>query len=95
MPDNFSPPERQKLMRCAGDLIGPEALAKALGIGSRTIYALMSGKRAVKDGILTDTRKILIAHRQQVGALVALIRNAEANPDTTPDAAGGDDGDKG
>ncbi len=78
MSQDFSPPERQKLMRCAGDLIGSESLAKQLGIAPRTIYALMNGTRPVKDGILTDTRKILIKHRQKVGGLVALIRHAEA-----------------
>lgn len=90
MSQDFSPVERQKLMRSAGDLIGSEQLAKELGIAPRTIYALMSGSRPVKDGILTDTRKILIKHRQQVGALVALIRHAEANPA----ADGGDDEDQ-
>lgn len=79
MPNEILPVERAKLMRAAGDLIGSEQLAVELGIAPRTVYALMNGTRRVKDGILTDTRKILIGQRQKIGGLVALIRHAEAN----------------
>lgn len=68
---------RAALMRKAADLIGSERLAKALGISSRSIYWMMSGQRPVKDGILADTRKLLIAQRQSIGDLVQEIRDEE------------------
>ena len=68
-------PFRNQLLRKAGDLTGPEKLGDALGIKSRTIYALMKGDRNVNDGQLRDTRDFLIQRRQQIGMLLALIRN--------------------
>lgn len=76
---------RAALMRKAADLIGSERLAKALGISSRSIYWMMSGQRPVKDGVLADTRQLLIAQRQAIGDLVQEIRDEES-----PAAAGMD-----
>lgn len=74
---DFDAPAREELMRVAGDIIGPGKLADLLGMKSRNIYWLMAGNRPVKDGILADTRKILVEHRQKTSALIALIRNEE------------------
>lgn len=69
---------RAALMRKAADLIGSERLAKALGMSSRSIYWMMSGQRSVKDGVLADTRALLIAQRQSIGDLLQDFRDEEA-----------------
>lgn len=71
---------RAALMRAAGDVIGSEQLARALGVSSRTIYKLMAGKQAVRPGILADTRRLLIQHRQRTNAIIGLIRDEEERP---------------
>lgn len=71
---------RAAAMRAAGDIIGSEKLAKLLDMSARNLYWLMNGKRTVKDGVLTETRKLLIEHRQRTGDIIALFRQVEALP---------------
>lgn len=73
-----SPDARAALMRRAGDLVGSERLARELAMSSRNIYQLMAGKRPVKDGVLGDTRRLLIRFRQEIADLVEDVREAEA-----------------
>lgn len=69
--------EARRLMRRAGNIIGSEKLADLLGISARNCYQLMSGKRAAKDGIIADTRRLLIEHRQFTGTLIRDFRSHE------------------
>lgn len=69
---------RAALLRRAGDLIGSEELARLLSISSRNLYQMMAGDRGIRDGILTDARKLLIQRRQMIHDLVQDIRVEEA-----------------
>lgn len=66
---------RAWIMRAAGTMIGPERLAKALGISPRSIYWMMAGRRAVNDGVLRDTGELIRLHRQAAGAIGQRIRD--------------------
>ena len=83
MPDSFQADNRDKrslssqLMRRAGDIIGSEKLAKLLGISPRNCYQLMSGKREANEGHISDTRRLLIQHRQFTAALISDFREHE------------------
>ena len=66
--------QRAWVMRAAGDVIGPERLARALRMSSRSIYLMMAGRRPVKDGVLIDTRNLLVMQRQVIGAIGNVIR---------------------
>lgn len=68
---------RAAAMRAAGDIIGPEKLAQGLGMSSRSIYWMMNGQRTVKDGVLADTRRLLIEHRQKTTKIIAAFRSIE------------------
>lgn len=69
--------DRAAAMRAAADVIGSEKLAQLLGMSARSIYWMMNGKRVVKDGVLADTRLLLIAHRQKTGDIIAAFRQIE------------------
>lgn len=75
--DTLSPPinKRTAIMKAAGVVIGPEQLAKQLRMSSRNIYHLMNGNRPVKDGVLRDTRELLMQRRQAIGMLLQGIRD--------------------
>lgn len=79
--------ETAPLMRSAGDIIGSEKLAEHLGMGARNCYHLMSGKREAKASIISETRQILITHRQKTGNLIKAFRDFE-------DLPSGDDNDE-
>ena len=68
---------RAAAMRAAGDIIGSEKLAQLLGMSARNLYWLMNGKRTVKDGVLADTRKLLIEHRQKTADIISAFRQIE------------------
>lgn len=78
MDSETSLPLRARLMREAGDVIGSERLAAALNMSPRNLYQIMAGKRPVKDGVLRDTRGILIRHRQAIMNLVRDFSQEEA-----------------
>lgn len=69
--------DRAAAMRAAGDIIGSEKLAQLLGMSPRSVYWMMNGKRAVKDGVLADTRKLLIEHRQKTANVISAFRQIE------------------
>lgn len=69
---------RAALMRRAADLLGSERLAKALNMSPRSLYYFMNGQRTVKDGVLADTRQLLIAQRQATSELLQDFREEEA-----------------
>jgi transcriptional regulator with XRE-family HTH domain len=68
---------RAALMRRAADLIGSERLAKMLGVSARTVYWWMSGKRTVKDAMITVVRQMLIEQRQAIADLLSDFREEE------------------
>lgn len=82
---------RASLMRDAGDMIGPETLADLLKVSKRTIYHWMSGERGVPDGVLAETRQLLIRRRQAIGELVKLFRAVEQGDAVDADAPVRDD----
>ena len=65
--------ERAALVQASAKLLGYRALANALDISERNIYALAAGKRRCREDILADIRTLLVKHRQQVGALNRII----------------------
>lgn len=65
---------RAWIMRAAGDAIGPERLAAALRLSPRSLYRYMAGARPVPDGVLLDTRNLLVLQRQTIGAIGHMIR---------------------
>lgn len=75
--DTLSPPihKRNAIMKAAGVVIGAEELARRLSMSSRNIYHLMNGNRPVKDGVLRDTRELLMQRRQAIGLLLQGIRD--------------------
>jgi hypothetical protein len=86
--DRAEPTEgRAALMRRAADLLGSERLAKALDISPRSLYYFMNGQRTVKDGVLADTRQLLIAQRQATGELLQDFREEEAETTAAREAA--------
>lgn len=74
-------PNRTRLMRRAGDLIGVEKLAQVLGVKPRSLQYFMSGDRQANDGVVADTRRALIALRQETGMLIQLFREHEGAGD--------------
>jgi hypothetical protein len=78
MPDTPPDDPRTRLIRAAGNAIGSERFAQAIGVSPRTGYKLLSGAKPATPGILTDVRQALIEHRQRVGMLIQLIRDEEA-----------------
>lgn len=71
---------RAALIRRAMDLLGPSAFREAMGVADRTAraWAAPGGDRdrPVSDRILREARDALVAHRQQVGALISGVRAA-------------------
>jgi len=71
---------RAALVRRAMDLLGPGVYAGAMKVSDRTARAWAAEGaehgRPVSDRILRDTRDILVAHRQHIGALISGVRAA-------------------
>lgn len=69
---------RAALVRRAMDLLGAGAYAEAMGVADRTAraWAAEGGdpNRPVSDRILRDTIRVMVAHRQSVGALISGVR---------------------
>lgn len=79
------PTERHAMMRMAGDLIGSEKLARLLDMKPRSLYNMMAGKVPVKDGVLSETRRLLIDQRHATSTLIRAIREAEGGGDANQD----------
>lgn len=71
---------RAALVRRAMDLLGAGAYAQAMNVADRTARAWASeggdAGRPVTDRILRETRQVLVAHRQSIGALIQGVRAA-------------------
>ncbi|GAM00746.1 hypothetical protein [Sphingomonas parapaucimobilis] len=73
MPDPSD--KRAAIMRAAGDAVGSEALAKALGMSSRNLYKKMAGDGQVSDNLLQDVREVLERRRHAIGLVITGIRD--------------------
>lgn len=72
MPDPSD--KRAAIMRAAGDAVGSEALAKALGMSSRNLYKKMAGGSQITDSLLQDVREVLERRRHAIGLVITGIR---------------------
>lgn len=67
---NITPEQQLSDFRDAVQLLGGErSAARAIGIGERTIYRLLSGESPLHSGFLRDIATALIAHADRCRAL--------------------------
>ncbi len=68
---------RAALVARAKELLGESAYAERMGVSPRATryWATDDPRRPVKDGVLRDTLRVLIEHRQQTGDLIKGVRS--------------------
>jgi hypothetical protein len=74
---------RGALVARAKELLGESVYAERMGVSARATRYWTSGQRDVSDGVLRDTLRAMIEHRQATGDLIkgirALLEEGEKN----------------